>query len=209
MPPDVPVPPPAEFDWPTALVAISLTLGPAIIALLRDWLRQRRIVAGAVEGIARARPDKQTRDQLALAWGEDAAYVNKLASKRHGAPIIDLDGDGIPDAPKPDAPPLALLLLLVAAGVAILTLPGCSPYSLSSEDVRMIRFHRDANAELMEREELPRAARDVAQRAHDAFAALDYSATGAELPPEVRARLGVESPAADEADAEEAHDAHR
>lgn len=117
MPPEIPVPPPAEMGWPAAIVAIVLTLGPALIALLRELLRLRRQRDALVEGIERS-GDKQTKRQVQLA-AEGAGvegHLRKLVTRRY--PKAG-EGDAQPRNGK--APPLALLLAL-----ALLTLPGCA-----------------------------------------------------------------------------------
>lgn len=76
--------------------------------------------------------------------------------------------------------------LIALAFVAGWLSAGCRTFS--DQDVVLIRTGKAANAGHMKDESLPKEARLVAQDAYDAFCALDYSATGAALPEDVRAR---------------------
>lgn len=71
-------------------------------------------------------------------------------------------------------------------------LAGCR--ALSTQDVDLIRQGRAVNAAHAADVRLPTEAREIAQDAYDAFCVLDFSATGTQIPDDVRARIAKGGP---------------
>lgn len=164
---------PADLSWPQALVAIVTALLPlawAIVELLRRKQAQKQRDA-IIKGVERV-GHKQTKMSIKAA-AEEAGLESSLKPEVNR--VTGRLGNGA-----------NLLLLLLAP----LMLSGCC--SLSHADVELIKVSKAANLGHMQDETLPPQARWVAQDNFDAFCQLDRAATGAEIPADVRERLGLD-----------------